>query len=99
KDVKNTTKELANQSAANLRHSVAVALSKSPHPEAIPYLLSKRNDTSEGVRITIVHVLGNLKEEEAVPILTEMTLDKSEMVSKEAKRHLNRLKTATDHPN
>ena len=83
--------ENANQSAANIRHAAAVALAKSPHPGAISFLLIKRNDTSEGVRSTILHVLGKMTPEVAIPILQEMTHDQSKLVRDEAKRYLDLL--------
>lgn len=84
-----TTREVATQLAENIRGAAAAALAKSPHPEAIRFLLSKRGDTSEGVRITILHVLGKMDPEEARPILEEMTHDRSKRVSDEARRYLN----------
>lgn len=86
-----TTKEVANQLVENIRNTAAGALAKSPHPGAIPFLLSMRNDTSEGVRITVLHVLGKMKPEEAIPILLEMSHDRSKIVRDEAKRYLNLL--------
>jgi len=86
-----TTKELANQLANNIRLAAAGALAKSPHPGAVPFLLSKRDDTYEGVRITVLHVLGKMKPEEAIPILQEMAHDQSKTVSDEAKRYINLL--------
>jgi hypothetical protein len=84
-----TTEEVANQLAENIRNAAAFALAKSPHPAAIPLLLSRRNDPSEGVRLTVLHVLGKMKAEEAGPILQEMVRDKNERVSNEAKRYLD----------
>jgi hypothetical protein len=84
-----TTKEVANQLADNIRLTAAAALSRSPHPGAIPFLLSKRDDPLEGVRITILHVLGKMRPEEAIPVLQEMTQDKDKRVSDEAIRYLN----------
>lgn len=75
----------------NIYLSAAGALAMSPHPEAIPYLLSKRGHPSEGVRMTILHALGELQPDEAIPILQEMTNDESESVSAEAKRYLELL--------
>jgi HEAT repeats len=91
-DIGNTINEkLANQSAENIRNAAAIALSKSPHPGAIPFLLSKRNDPSEGIRITVLHVLGKMKPQEAIPILQEMVRDTNERVRKEAERYLHLL--------
>ena len=75
----------------NIYLAAAGALARSPHPSANPYLLSKRQHPYEGVRITILHALGEMQPEEAIPILQEMTHDKSERVSTEAKRYLELL--------
>ncbi len=66
-------------------------LVRSPHPEAITYLLSKRRHSYEGVRMTVLHAVGEMKPEKAIPILKEMAHDKSEKVSTEAKRYLKLL--------
>ncbi len=87
-DVKNcTTTAVATVLAGNLRLAAAASLARSPHPDAIPFLLKNRNDPSEGVRITILHVLGRMTTPDSLAILQEMTKDKSEIVSKEAKRY------------
>lgn len=83
-----TTKEVAAQLADNIRVTAAQALARSPHPEAIPFLLSRRADSCEGVRITILHVLGKMEPGKAIPILQEMAEDKSKLVSGEARRYL-----------
>jgi hypothetical protein len=75
----------------NIYLAAAGALARSPHPGAIPYLLSKRQHPYEGVRMTILHVVGKMKPEEAIPILQEMAHDESERVSTEAKRYLELL--------
>lgn len=75
----------------NIYHVAAGALARSPHPGAIPYLLSKRQHPYEGVRLTILHVLGEMKPEEAIPILQEMAHDESEGIRAEAKRYLELL--------
>ena len=86
-----TTEKLANQLAYNVRSVAAHALADSPHPEAIPYLLSRRGDASEGVRMTILHVLGEMTPKQAIPILQAMTHDKSKSIRDEAKRYLKLL--------
>jgi HEAT repeat protein len=89
-DIGNTTNEQgANQLAENIRNAAAFALAKSPHPGAIPFLLTRRNDPSEGVKFTVLYVLGKMKPEEAIPILQEMVGDRNERVSKEAQRYLD----------
>lgn len=72
----------------NIYLAAAGALARSPHPSAIPYLLSKRQHPFEGVRMEVLHVVGEMNPEEAIPILKEMVHDKSEKVGTEAKRYL-----------
>lgn len=89
KDIANTTTtELANQSAGEIRLTAAQALSNSPYPGSIPFLLTQRHDTYVGVRITVVQAAGKLEPETAIPILQEMSNDKDKQVSDEAKRYL-----------
>lgn len=88
-DVENVTRrKVANQLAINLRHVSAVALSSAAHPDAIPFLLTRRTDPSEAVRITILHVLGKMEPAKALPLLREMANDHAERVSNEAKRYI-----------
>ena len=75
----------------NILLAAAWGLVRSPHPEAIPYLLSKRQHPYEGVRMTILHALGEMQPDKAIPILQEMTHDESERVSAGAKRYLELL--------
>ena len=75
----------------NIYLAAAGALARSPHPSAIPYLLSKRWHPYEGVRMTILHALGEMQPVRAIPILQEMTHDERERVSAEAKRYLELL--------
>lgn len=84
----------------NIYLAAAWGLIRSPHPEAIPYLLSKRRHPYEGVRMTVLHVLDEMKPEEAIPILMDMVNDESERVSTEAKRYLellSRKNSASQH--
>jgi hypothetical protein len=83
-----TNPELANQLADNIRHAAAVGLSRSPYPGAKAFLISQRKDTSMGVRITILHILGQMPREEALPILEEMSQDQDTRVGNEAKRYI-----------
>ncbi len=85
------TREGADQLAVNIRNIAAYSLSQSKHPGAIPFLLSRRADKSEGVRLTILHALGKMKPDEALPILREMTRDENPRVSNEAKRYVQLL--------
>ena len=89
------TADLAEQSADSIRHSAAIGLSRSPHPDALPLLLTHRRDTSYAVRLDVVHALGNkMKAAEAAPLLEEMSNDANPMVSGEAKRYLQRMEAA-----
>ncbi len=83
--------EFAVQRTEAIHHTAAGALARSPHPSVIPYLLSKRWHPYEGVRMTILHALGEMQPVKAIPILQEMTHDESERVSAEAKRYLELL--------
>jgi len=88
-DIENaSTRKVAVQLAVNLRHACAGALSQSPHPGAIAFLLTQRSDPAEAVRITILHVLGDMPPAKALPVLREMATDKSERVRNEAKRYI-----------
>ena len=75
----------------NIYHVAAGALARSPHPGAIPYLLSKRQHPYDGVRLTILHVVGKMKPDEAIPILMDMVHDESERIRAESKRYLELL--------
>lgn len=83
-----TTPELARSSAAGIRHAAAGALARSPHPDALSFLLKQRNDESPAVRNTILHALGRMPPEDAVSILREMSQDEDVGVRNEAKRYL-----------
>ncbi len=83
-----TTPEVANQLAENIRITAAAALAQSPHPGAVPFLLSKRHDACQGVRMTVLHLVGKMKAREAIPILRDMTQDESQLVREEAQRYL-----------
>ena len=80
--------EVANSLSKNIKHTAIHAISKSPHPKAIPFLLSKRNDEMDEIRLTVVHTLGRMSADKAVPILEEMKNDKSEIIRGEVKRYL-----------
>jgi hypothetical protein len=74
--------------AENVRHAAAGALAGSPHPDARRLLLTMWNDPSRGVRITVLHALGEMKTEESLALLRRMTEDSDEMVRGEARRYL-----------
>jgi hypothetical protein len=75
--------------AGTIRSVAANALAKSKHPEAIPLLLSMREDSYWPVRLTVVHTLGVLRTPEAIAILQVMSKDENEKVSREANRYLS----------
>lgn len=90
-----TTPALANQLADNIRHSAGVALSRSPHPDALKFLVEQQNDPYYGVRLDVAHALGSkMNPAEAIPILEKMADDPNEMVSGQAKRYLQLLRPA-----
>lgn len=72
----------------NIRHRIASALSRSPHPDALDFLITQRHDPYHGVRITVVQRLSSTDEKRAIPLLKEMSLDSNASVSGEAKRIL-----------
>jgi hypothetical protein len=86
-----TRPELLEQSADNIRHAAAGALSRSRHPAARAFLLEQRHDSAEGVRITVLHLLGTMPPDEALPILREMSSDANERVRREAERYIGLL--------
>ncbi len=83
-----TTDAGAAQSANNVRHAAAGALSRSQHPDAKRLLLSMWNDPYDGVRITVLHALGKMASEESLELLRRMAKDADERVRNEAKRYL-----------
>lgn len=82
-----TTLELAESSAANVRDSAAHALSLSPHPKAVPFLMTLAGDPNDGVRRTVLHKAFELKTAEAKAIIRQMTADQSALIRGEAKRY------------
>jgi hypothetical protein len=78
----------AARSVASLRAAAAGALGRSKHPKAREFLLTQRNDESEDVRLVVLHVVATLPAAEAMPILQEMSRDKSTRVREEAQRYL-----------
>src|SRR5262245_28966332 len=47
--------QIAEGCADQMHHSAISAISRSPHPEAIPFLWTCANDRYDGVPLTIVH--------------------------------------------
>jgi hypothetical protein len=83
-----TNDALAGQLADNIRHSAAVALSRSPHPEATKLLLSLWQDPYYAVRIDVLHALGKMDSAESLELLRKMSTDTNETVRNEALRYL-----------
>jgi HEAT repeats len=76
------------QLAENIRHSASVALSRSPHPDARPLLLTMWDDPNTGVKITVLHALGKMDSPESLDLLKKMSADRDERVRNEALRYL-----------
>ena len=79
--------------AEDVRHAAAIALVRSPHPDAKRLLLTMWNDPALGVRVTVLHALGEMKTEESLALLRRMTEDPDKIVHDEAQRYL-KLRTA-----
>ncbi len=90
-----TTNALAGQLADNIRHSAAVALSRSPHPDATKLLLSLWQDPYYAVRIDVLHALGKVDSAESLELLRKMSTDANEVLRNEALRYL---KLRTEKP-
>jgi hypothetical protein len=87
-----TTTAVADQMAANIRHAAALALSRSPHPDALKILLEQRKDASSAVRHTVVLALASrVDKKQAIALLREMRNDPDEMVRKEANYYFEQL--------
>ena len=86
-----TTDEVAESSAESIRHSAALALSRSPHPKAKTRLLSLLDDSNDAVRLTAVQCLGDQKDPGSLNRLKQMTSDSNEYVRSEAIRYIKEL--------
>jgi hypothetical protein len=82
-----TTMELAESSAAGVRHAAVHAIGDSPHPKAVATLWTFAADPSYAVRVTVLHKAAEVKSAEARTIITKMTADANETVRNEAKRY------------
>jgi hypothetical protein len=83
-----TRPELLETLVTNLRSAAVHGLAESKQPEVRDYLLKNRNDPMNEFRLTVVHMLGRTKSDEAKAILKEMTKDSHEPVRSEALRYL-----------
>ena len=89
-DFDSASSEQAARNAANIRTEAAGALRRCSHPKAREFLLAQRRDDAEGVRLTVLHVLGAMPPAEVTPLIQEMTEDQSQRVRDEAQRYLAR---------
>jgi hypothetical protein len=96
---RSTTMEVADSLVKNIKHTAIHAISNSPNPKAIQFLLSKRNDEMDEIRLTVVHALGRMKADMAVPMLKEMQNDKNETIRSEVKRYLDKFASGKNDPN
>jgi hypothetical protein len=88
-DIGNTTAPaVANQSAEGIRHSAALALSRSPHPKAKTLLFTMEDDPDTAVRITVVQTAARMDTPESLALLKRRTHDPAGSVRGEAERLL-----------
>jgi hypothetical protein len=83
-----TTDEVAQSSAENIRHSAALALARSPLPDAKKLLWSMENDPAFAVRIIVVQAAAREKSPESQGLLQRLAKDSNPLVQKEAERLL-----------
>lgn len=88
-DIGNCTKpEIAAGSAKNIRNSAAIALARSPHPQAKELLLSMEEDPATAVRLTVLQTAARMETPAALALLQRRTQDSDETVRGEAVRLL-----------
>lgn len=80
------TPALAEQSAGEVRHCAAIALARSPHPQAKALLWSMWNDPARSVRLTVVQTAARMGTEESGTLVEKMTADPDPVVRNEAIR-------------
>jgi HEAT repeat protein len=83
-----TTAAVAAGSAENIRHQAAVALARSPHPQAKALLLSMQDDPATAVRITVIQAAARMETPESLALLKRHTQDSDLTVRGEAARLL-----------
>jgi HEAT repeat protein len=89
KDIGNcTTAKVAAESAENIRHSAAIALARSPHPQAKALLWTMENDPASAVRLTVIQTAVEMKTAESLELIRRHTTDPDETVRGEAMRLL-----------
>lgn len=77
-----------NSPDTEIRRYVSIALSSSPYSKAEKYLLSMQTDSSDPIRLDVVHYLGRKKSKKSTEILKTMINDSSSYVRGEARRYL-----------
>jgi hypothetical protein len=87
-DIANCPPELTASVADRVRNCAAIALVRSPQPEARSLLLTLWNDPVSGVRQTVLHTLGKTKTPEATALLRRMCEDPDDYIRGQAKVYL-----------
>lgn len=82
-----TTLELAESSAASVRHSAALGLANSPHAKARTELWKLAGDDSYAVRMTVLHAAAKDNSPEAAAVIQTMQFDPHDLVRNEARRY------------
>ncbi len=82
------TAALAASSAENIRGGAAVALARSPHPQARTLLLSMEEDPAMRVRLTVLQAAARMNTPESLALLERRTQDSDATVRGEAARLL-----------
>jgi hypothetical protein len=94
-DIANSaTPALASTLAENVRHVAALALTRSPHPRAMPLLWTMEKDPARAVRVTVVQAAGRADTPESLELLERATHDGDATVRGEAERLLAARRTA-----
>lgn len=89
RDMGNTSNpQVAQDIAVNIRHEAAIALARSPHPDAKKLLLTMAGDPAMTVRLTIVQTAQHMDDPRSLEILTALTHDADATVRGEAERCL-----------
>ncbi|RPI61776.1 MAG: HEAT repeat domain-containing protein [Planctomycetaceae bacterium] len=92
-----STPGVAAQSADSIRYSAAIALSRSPHPNAKKLRLSFQNDPSSAVRSRVLQTFAKENTDESRELLEKMTHDPNDSIRDEALRYQN-IRKATTQP-
>jgi HEAT repeat protein len=99
KDIGNcTTAKVAAESAENIRHSAAIALARSPHPQANTLLWSMENDPARAVRLTVIQTAAEMATTQSLELIRRHTADVDASVRAEAVRLLKVREGARGEP-